>query len=323
MEYNLGLPAVGRAHLWLFATVALAAGSGVRPASAVVFQDQAAQSAGLGAGQTFLNGEARLTISLSGGGAVGCSGNLLAGGAFVLTAAHCLTNSSGTKDATSVNLYFGNTGLDVTSTNYFVDPTWNGTIAGGGDLALIKLGAPISSIAGYQLDTSSSAVGDVVTLAGYGFTGVGSTGSVSGTFGTLRYGRNSYDTVYSNAPWVYAYDFDKYGTSSYNVFGGNAVGTDEAIVAPGDSGGGSFIYTGGIWQLVGVHEFIGCVQSNCTPNSSFGQIAGDTSVYAYQSWLSSVLTPVPEPATWALLGAGFAGLGAASRRFGAKSRTAA
>ncbi len=151
MKHSLRLPTVGCTRLWLFATVALAACFGARPASAIVFQDQTAQSAGLGAGQTFLNGEARLIISLSGGGDGGCSGSLLAGGAYVLTAAHCLTDSAGTKDATSVNLYFGNSGLDVTATNYFIDPMWNGTIAGGGDLALIKLGAPITSIAGYQL----------------------------------------------------------------------------------------------------------------------------------------------------------------------------
>jgi hypothetical protein len=53
-----------------------------------------------------------------------------------------------------------------------------------------------------------------VTLAGYGDTGVGTTGQQPGTFGTLRYGRNRFDFDYDDFPWVYEYDFDKLGDDS-------------------------------------------------------------------------------------------------------------
>ena len=284
----------------------------VRPAAAIVFQSTTAQSAGLGAGQSFLNAEAKLVVTHSGGSHGGCSASLVTGGAYLITAAHCLTNGSGTPDATGISIGFDNAGLSMTATQYVVDPVWNGDVLNGGDLALIHLATPVSSITGYQLATGLDATGAVVTLVGYGNTGVGATGYQSGTFGTLYYGQNQYDGVYSDVPTAYALDFDKFGTSAFNVFGGGAVGSNEVMIAPGDSGGASLLFTGGAWQIVGVHDFIGCITVGCTPNSSFGQIGGDTSVYADAAWIESVLAP--EPASVAVLVAGLAALGAIRRR---------
>lgn len=286
--------------------VALLALSSARPARAIVFQSVAAQTAGLGSGVTVLNAEARLVINLSDGSETGCSGSLLDGGQYVLTAAHCVTGETGSLMATSISVDFANVGLSVTSSSYIVDPVWTGSVTNGGDLALIRLNATVNSITGYKLDTASSAVGDLVLIAGYGLTGVGSTGATAGTFGTLYYGANVYNGVYSNIPSVYAYDFDKSGTNADNVFGGGAVGSAEALIASGDSGGASLIEIGNTWEIVGVHDFVACTTSNCTPNSSFGQIAGDTSVYADAAWLDSTLAP--EPAAVSIMGIGLLGL---------------
>ena len=184
-----------------------------------------------------LSSMARLgsAITFASGGHVGCSGSLVGGGAFVLTAAHCLTDDDGTTEATSIAVSFANSGLDVTATNYDINPDWVGTIIGGGDLALIKLDTPILGIPSYQLDTTSTAVGNVVTLAGYGDTGVGDSGAESHTNDTLRFGRNRYDFVYDDVPWVYEYDFDKLGDDSFNQTDGPAVGTDEVDLGGGDS----------------------------------------------------------------------------------------
>jgi secreted trypsin-like serine protease len=290
------------------------------PAFAIVFQDPQAQSEGLGAGQAFLNGEAALRMTFSDGSHPGCSGSLVGGGAFVLTAAHCLTDGKGNKEATSIDMFFAGSNLDVTSTHYLINPNWVGTISGGGDLALIKLNAPILSIPSYQLDTKSTAVGDIVTLAGYGETGVGDTGEQRSTFGTLHYGRNRFDFPYDDVPWVYEYDFDKLGDDSLNVTGGLAVGSDEVDIGAGDSGGGALMFVNGAWELVGVHEFTICAVDDCGPISAFGEKGGDTSVFAYRTWLDQELgaaaaaTPVPEAKSWALLTMGFVALGLMSRR---------
>jgi secreted trypsin-like serine protease len=302
---------------WCLAAMALAAGLAATPALALVYQDTDAQSAGLGAGHAFLDGEARLSVALSTGGHAGCSGSLVGGGAFVLTAAHCLTDDDGNRIGTSIDILFGNSNLDVTATNYVLNPDWVGTISGGGDLALIKLDTPILSLPSYELDTVSTAVGNVVTLAGYGDTGVGDTGAESDTFGTLRFGRNRYDFDYDDVPWVYESDFDKFGDDSFNVTDGPAVGSDEVDLGSGDSGGAAFMSVDGAWQIVGVHEFTICAVDDCDPLSKFGEKAGDTSVFAYRDWLNEELAgsaPVPEPGTWALLGVGLIAVGLVARR---------
>ncbi len=106
----------------IVAAFALFAAYGIDPAYAIVFQTVADQTAGLGAGQAFLDAEAKLTIGLSDGSQAGCSGSLLAGGQYVLTAAHCVTGGTNTLSARSISVNFANTGLTVTTSNYVVIP---------------------------------------------------------------------------------------------------------------------------------------------------------------------------------------------------------
>ena len=279
-----------------------------------MYQNSAAQTAGPGTGVGFLDGEAAPLMRNSKGVYGGCSGSLVGGGAYVLTAAHCLT------DALVVDIYFGTKvsfstpAGQITSSDYILVPAWDGPILDDGDLALIKLPAKITSVTSYELDTTSSAVGQQVILAGYGYTGVGSTGAVSTTFGTLRYGANVYDGVFSDRPSDYEYDFDQYGNSAYNKTGGGAVGTNEAMIAPGNSGGASLMQVDGVWKIADVHDFSYCFDlHNCTFKFTFGQGGGDTSVYANRDWLESVLA-APEPRTAELFATGLVGLAVIYRR---------
>ena len=91
------------------------------------------------------------------------------------------------------------------------------------------------------------------------------------------------------------------------------------MLANGDSGGPSFIQVAGTWELVGIHSFIGSpgppldIDDKPDPNSSFGELSGDTRLAFYAQWIDSV-TGVPEPGSWALIVAGLIGIGAATRR---------
>jgi secreted trypsin-like serine protease len=268
-----------------------------------------------------LDGVAKLVIN----GSTGCSGTLLAGGAYVLTAAHCVTDSNGHLDATSIAVSFkaGAVTDNVSQASQIsVFSTWQGQQVNGAglgannDLALLKLDSKVTAVSGYSLYTGNS-MGSGVILAGYGLTGVGNSGAVAHTFGTLHWGLNQYELLYQTGG-SYLYDFDD-GSAAKNIFSAyttssTGAGPYEAMIASGDSGGSSFVLANdGSLQLVGVHSFGGSLTGN--PISAYGEYGGDTvfNNAQTQSWLAAV-TSVPEPGSYAMLLAGLAGLGFMRRR---------
>jgi hypothetical protein len=301
-EIRVRVPAVFAALAG--ASIALVASM---PAQAIV--SSVSSSDWVGSGVDYLDGVGELTLTRS-DGTFGCSGSLIAGGQYVLTAAHCLGGEAGSATTSNISLSFMNGAVTASTDTYYIDSAWTGDLTAGNDLALIKLSTAITTISGYNLDLSS-AQGATMVLAGYGFTGTGTTGSTSGTFGTLYYGENQYDAGktyttrngYSSS--VYLYDFDNL-TGSDSVFGSTGLGASEALIAPGDSGGASLVYVNGQWELAGVHSFLSCLADGCVLNSTYGEIGGDVSVAGQSAWLLSYIAAVPEPHTWAML---FAGLG--------------
>ncbi len=258
-----------------------------------------------GSGQSFLDGVAKLIITRS-DGTFGCSGSLLAGGTQVLTAGHCLSGDTGSSSSSAIQVTFKGGSVLATSASYVVHPQWNGSLLAGADLAVIQLASAVSSIDGYAL-YSSKAVDDTssVVLAGYGLTGNGATGTVAGTFGTLHYGFNQYDgSGYrfggETVNGTYLYDFDD-ASPAFNKFGSLGLGNTEALIAPGDSGGPGLLQVGNQWYVAGVHSFDSCSRNSCPINSSFGEVGGDISVFAQAAWLQSVVAPVPEPHSYAML----------------------
>jgi hypothetical protein len=146
-----------------------------------------------------LDGVARLSFTAASDGlGYACSGSLLAGGQYVLTASHCAD------DFTSMTVQFGwyngtaQVTRSVSVSDVYLNPQWNGTLDTGADIALIKL-----ERAGHQHqrlpDLHHQRRGQAGAVAGYGTTSVGSSNSATnwndGNYGHYAY--NTYDVLSS------------------------------------------------------------------------------------------------------------------------------
>lgn len=281
-----------------------------------------------------------------------CSGALLAGGQYMLTAAHCLSDGTSIFAQQSLSVFFppgapATTREIITSTEFYVHPQYTGEVIDAHDIALIKLGtAPSAGIlAGARSLYGGNGVGQGVQLVGSGTTGNGiGQGGGGFTLPDRRTGLNRIDLNWDDPNW---------GGTFYNFFGsadpatlvgdfdngsrGNDAscwlsafflvnnsqycdlgqGSLEASLGPGDSGGPLFI--NGL--IAGVASY--SLSFGLDPdidnalNSSYGEFAGWTSVDYNRGWIDSYVAPrqvVPEPATLVLTLVGASVLFAVQRR---------
>jgi hypothetical protein len=159
------------------------------------------------------SGVASLIITKSGIGSFGCTGALLDDRRSILTAAHCITDSSGNLNAIAATAYFyagsasspynpdtvvpGNPlATAVAVTNFYAAPGYSGKVIEDDDLAVLRLSNDAPSFAqGYDLYTGNLST-LAFTVAGYGVrsNNGGSTGYNPGLGqGILRQGENRYD----------------------------------------------------------------------------------------------------------------------------------
>jgi hypothetical protein len=248
-------------------------------------------------------------------GSLLCSGALLADKIHVLTAAHCMAGATAGGTTVTFNPVGGAQAVGLSS--FTVNPGFDGAqVFNGFDLAVLTLSSAVTGISGYTIYSGSSEVGSTVQLAGWGESGLGSTGETT-AYGTLHYGSNKYDTTAAVAPFngssgILMGDFDN-GTVINDAFGAISpaladlgLGTLEVSIAHGDSGGPSFLNG----FLVGIHSFGAAVGSppdiDGTLNFSFGELFGDTRLSSNTVFLNSVLTP--EPGSLVLAALGLAGI---------------
>ena len=247
----------------------------------------------------------------------GTYSGVLIGGQYVLTAAHVASGIASNPGGASFRLNSGAPsfyGID----QVFVYDGFTGTTAGHDgvwhdDLAIIRLAQPVSNAPFYDLYDGSlyksgllGGSGATLSFVGYGASGDGTNGVTRGAdSGVKRKGRNVVDKIYADDdgggfPDVFQYTFDKNGLS------------DEAHLAGGDSGAPAFFNDNGTWKIAGILTFVGAPQGH--ELDTYGAFGGGTIVAPYIDWINSVMYPVPEAETWAMMLAGLGLVGFMGRR---------
>ena len=179
--------------------------------------------------------------------------------------------------------------------NWVVSPI----IGDGADLMLIKLDAPVFEVTPASLISSNqSLVGQIATYTGYGETGDGFTGNVSGSAGTARAGENSIDQAggivggidYSEN-LVFA-DFDQPANATTNIMGSTAPKNFEYLPALYDSGGGVFIDDGGQQVMAALNSIVLLFNKDGGGGSwEYGDVIGATVIGPYLNWIEQMGTP--------------------------------
>ena len=219
---------------------------------------------------------------------------------FVLTAKHVVPGGAA---ANAFTFTIG--GFDYTSAGY--------SLSGTDDLAIIQLALPVTNVTPALVYTGSAEVGKLATLVGFGQGGVGTTGA-SGARGTKRGATNTISAttdpnLYTTGRWLYS-DFDS-GSPFDSYFSPFTQTADEGLIAPGDSGGGTFATIDSLNYLIGIHSSVWFYGSTNSNPYDYGDISGDVRVSTASSFIQSV---VPEPSGIACLALGLAVLGARRHR---------
>jgi hypothetical protein len=244
----------------------------------------------------------------------------------------------------------GATGVTtITVKDYTVHPGYTGQVIDQNDVAVLRLSEAAPSWASaYDLYTGGDLTGAHFNVAGYGALGDGATGRTNFTT-RLRSGDNRYDFRFGDPDfgagywngafdnpslpaatieYSYVSDFDNglaandatcrlAADPDFNLSGpkwcNTGVGAREVGVAGGDSGGPNFING----MISGVNSYglsFGSAYGDFLSglNSSFGEFSGYVPTYIHSAWINTSL--VPEPGTYAMMIAGLAAMGMATRR---------
>lgn len=246
---------------------------------------------------------------------------VLIGEQYVLTAAHILGGAANNPNQVQFRLNNGSPAT-IAVEEVFIFDGYTGTTAGPDgvwhdDLAIIRLAAPVANAPIYSLyDGDLFRPGflglggrfESLTLAGYGRGGNGTNGAtINADAGVRRTGTVEVDKLYIDDDGG---DFDDVFQYTFTSGSSHAAG--------GDSGGPALIFADGEWKVAGVMTFVG--STNGGSFDKFGAIGGGTIIKPYIEWINTVIHPIPEAETWAMMLAGLGLIGVMARR---RSRNAA
>lgn len=202
-------------------------------------------------GQPFFNDVFKITQQIGERRTFG-SGVLLAGGEYILTAAHLFVENPALSNVHVINA----SGLNVSTVEaVYIHPFWDNNPADyNHDLAILKLSQPLSKTAGYELYRANNEIGQTFTRVGFADTG-------------LVLGKNTYDALTDKINASFStnieagaqllYDYDD-GMSQHDAIGKLlnvphlGLGNEETMSQNGLSGGGTFIDN----KIAGIGSFI-------------------------------------------------------------------
>lgn len=232
-------------------------------------------------------------LNLISNGNLVCSGTLIAP-RFVISPAHCVDQLT---DPTTLGFEAG--GITYPVAEIILHPDWPAgnpsppPSVDGNDIAIIRLASPVAGLTPTQRYQGVSDLGVTGTIVGFGWTGDGVTGQISGTDGTKRAGENMLDVLGSTfgiSDNVILWDFDEPGSPTTSVIGGPLPLNLEYQLANKDSGAGLFIFEGGQWLLAGIGVFVADF-NNDEILSNYGDLSGATRIAPHVTWINSVLCP--------------------------------
>lgn len=214
--------------------------------------------------QSIVNGTqttAYPSVGICGDASGGFASGTLIGSRWVLTAAHVTEGLSATQGRFTVN---GQTYSTIRIHNH---PQYSPNVFGSdmaNDIALMELDRDVVGVTPSVIARSAPAVGQLLTIVGFGGGGTGTTGH-NGDFGVKRVGTTPVDQVTST---LIHWNFDN---------------NTESNTAPGDSGGPAYATINGAQVIVGV------TSGGDQANAGIGDHSFDTRVDAYASWIDSVV----------------------------------